>query len=168
MHGRNYDKKEKIQKVIEKGFGLDIVDWEHARARVSDAKRDYIFEIVMKGIELSQVTLVLFTDDEEVEMRSKFLDKSDKLEISFKDRRKRRRQARPNVYIEAGYALGVRPNRTIFLEWPDDLSVFSSPSDFQGIHVIKYNDTPESRKILKNRLECARCLLNLDPGWDKI
>jgi predicted nucleotide-binding protein len=151
VHGRNLDKKKKLINLLEKGFGLNVVKWEDARERITTS-RDYVYEIVMAGIEMSHLTIVLFTDDEIVQLRDKFKNADDR-GIGIE-----RRQSRSNVYIEAGYAFGVRPRRTIFVEWPDKGKFdFTAPSDFGGVHVVKFDGKENSRAILKNRLECARC-----------
>ena len=160
VHGRNHTLKNKVQRLLTDGFGLEVVGWEDASDRVKTT-RPYIYEIVMAGIELSHLTLVLFSDDEKVELREKFKsapEKSDKRE---------RRQARANVFIEAGYAMGVRPRRTLFLEWTENPKVtFDIPSDFAGIHSIRFNESAEKRDVLRRRLESARCLLKVKAGWD--
>lgn len=161
VHGRNHNKRDKITKLLKDYFRLEIVQWEDARERAQSV-RNYIYDIVMKGIEMSHLTLVLFTDDEEVELRNKLCgpDDHERRTINMK-----RRQSRSNVYIEAGYAMGIRPNRTIFIEWPDRVKYFESPSDFAGMHTIRYKDTPEDRETLKRRLEAARCKFEPKRGW---
>lgn len=161
IHGRHDTKLNKLVKLLTQGFGLEVVKLEEAR-RNAQSPRDYIFDIVLSGIEISHVSIALFTDDELVELRKKFRTVED-LDESLK--RTKRRQARPNVYIEAGYAIGVRPKRTIFLEWPDRQKYFVAPSDFQGIHSIRFDDSPEARTVLKDRLEDARCRLSPVKNW---
>lgn len=161
VHGRNQDKERKIRKLLTRGFGLEVVDWEDAR-RNARSQRDYIFDIVLSGIQMSHATLALFRDDEVVELRKKFR-AIDDIDGALKG--EKRRQSRPNVYIEAGYAIGVRPKRTIFVEWPDRKKYFVSPSDFQGIHALRFENTPEGREALRSRLEDARCRLSLASNW---
>jgi len=157
VHGRNTDKSNKIAHLLEKVFGLEVIRWEEAQRRIGGRK--YILDTVIAGIEMSHMTLVLFTDDEDVTLIKKYRESESES--------KRSRQARANVYIEAGYAIGVRPNRTLFVEWPDNYSGFRSPSDFAGIHVVKYSDTSKGRTELLMRLRNARCVVNLTHGWQK-
>jgi predicted nucleotide-binding protein len=160
VHGRNHKRKDGLVKLLTKGFGLEVVGWEDARERAS-SRRDYIFEIVMKGIEMSHVTVVLFTDDELVELKKSLQSPADK------GSSQERRQARANVYIEAGYAMGVRPGRTIFVEWPmKGRFDFTSPSDFSGLHTIRFNGDKGSKAVLKRRLEAARCTLTAAADWE--
>ena len=163
VHGRNGKKNSKIIKLLKEQFRLQIVDWETARENANNP-RNYIYDIVMQGIAMSHLTLVVFTDDEEVILRKPFIKKDDH-ENTIKTIN--RRQSRANVYIEAGYAMGKRPKRTIFLEWPDREKFFGTPSDFAGMHTIRYDDTDKSREVLKKRLESARCIIKPKRGWQK-
>ena len=159
VHGRNVAKRDQITTLLERGFGLDVTSWEEARESDPGGK-NMIWDIVLQGINMSHLTLVLFTDDENVELKEGLISELSEDTI--------RTQSRPNVFIEAGYAMGIRPLRTIFLEWVDDNSLFGQASDFSGMHLLKYNDTVDSREILKNRLEAARCLLKINRNWKKI
>ena len=157
VHGRHRAKNRKIRTFLRDALGLRIVEFEDARERVKT--RDFIFEIVLAGIEASQATVVLFTDEERVELSRSFRRAGELV---------KRRQARPNVYIEAGYAFGVRPRRTVLVEWPASWRGYESPSDLGGIHTVRFKDTFEGRKLLRRRLEAARCRLTLDPKWHSI
>jgi predicted nucleotide-binding protein len=160
VHGRNHKLRDKVHRLLTEGFGLEVVGWEDARDRVKTT-RPYIYEIVMAGIELSHLTLVLFSDDEQVVLKNKFKSGSEKAD------KRERRQARANVFIEAGYAMGVRPRRTLFLEWPENTRVeFETPSDFSGIHSIRFDESASKRDVLRRRLESARCLLTVNTKWD--
>jgi predicted nucleotide-binding protein len=163
VHGRNSLKTNQMESLLHKAYGLEVVNWE-AAVEATPGGRNYNYEIVLKGIELSHVTVVLFTDDEVVSLRKKYR-VNPKEDVNSFDDKNARRQARSNVYIEAGYAIGVRPKRTIFVEWPDRAAGFDSPSDFDGMNVIRYADTPEGREKLRSRLEAARCVMKLHKQW---
>jgi len=155
VHGRHRTKNTRMRALLHDLLGLGIVEWEDARERV--AGRDYIYEIVLRGMEMSHATVVLFTDEEEVRL-NKSLRRAGESEP--------RRQSRPNVYIEAGYAFGVRPKRTLLVEWPRSPRNFATPSDFSGVHTVRFEDTPRGRRVLRARLESARCLLNPVADWE--
>ncbi len=161
VHGRNKRKNQKIRTFLREGMGLNIIEWEDARKQ---SQSPYIYDIVVQGIDMSQATVVLFTDDEEVHLRKEFYDKKDP-EDALNDRGRNRRQSRSNVYIEAGYAEGLRPNRTIFVEWPDNSRDFSHPTDFAGNHCIRFKDDEQTRDVLKQRLEAAHCILAPHKKW---
>ena len=149
VHGRHAKKVSRLTNVLKKNFGLDIVDMEKAREAVVSGP-GYIFEIVLRGIQMSHATVVLFTDDESTSLNPKLVQKGERRNV---------RRARPNVYIEAGYAMGVRPKRTIFVEWMDEPNQYVGPSDFDGIHTLQFRDTPQGYRALQQRLEAARCTL---------
>lgn len=160
VHGRNHKLRDKVHRLLTEGFGLEVVGWEDARERIR-TERSYIYEIVMSGIEMSHLTLVLFSDDEQIVLRNKFKSGQEKVD------KRERRQARANVFIEAGYAMGVRPRRTLFLEWPENTKVhFETPSDFAGIHSIRFDESASKREVLRRRLESARCLLTVKADWE--
>jgi len=165
VSGRNSKKNRIISNILRKCFGLKIINWnmaiKFASAKIPDPK-NYIFDIVLAGIENSYLTIVLFTDDEKVELRNEFWNKEEKRNPT---KSVIGSQSRKNVYIEAGYALGKRPNRTLFIEWPDDPANFLSASDFEGIYVLRYDDTPTSRYNLKERLLNVRADLKLASKW---
>jgi hypothetical protein len=49
-------------------------------------------------------------------------------------------------YGGAGYAIGKRPKKTVFLEWVDERRKFESPSDFAGVNVVRFDGGEESRR----------------------
>ena len=62
-------------------------------------------------------------------------------------------QARPNVLLEAGMALGLHRDRTIIVE----LGTLRGLSDLAGRHTVRIDNTPEKRSELANRLKNAGC-----------
>lgn len=78
------------------GLGLAIVDFSAASAGPTTS--GYIWEIVRHGIQKFHATVVLFTDEESVDLGRSFRKPGDAVQ---------HRQARPNVYIEAAFAMGL-------------------------------------------------------------
>jgi hypothetical protein len=109
---------------------------------------------------MSHATVVLFTDDETVRLRPQLVKKSDP-----DSERDEQHQARPNVYIEAGYARGLRQKGTVFVDWPDAPKLFRPASDFQGVHAVRFDGGLQSRKVLSLRLQDARCLVTEKRDW---
>jgi hypothetical protein len=68
-----------------------------------------------------------------------------------------RGQARPNVFYEAGMAMGRFPNRTIFVE----AGTMRPASDLEGIHAVRLGEGPECRRDLAKRLEDAGCEVDI-------
>lgn len=151
--GRNEPKNVALRRVLEEDFGLRVVNMEDAGAATTNR---HVFDIVLQGIEMSHATIVLFTDDETVSLREGYVLSGDRASHE-------RRQPRGNVLIEAGYALGKRPRRTIFVEWADDPGKLEWSSDFGGVHYLKFGDSIEHKRALYDRLVAARCQLSTRP-----
>ncbi len=163
VSGRDVGKNIAMERLLRDGFGLDVISWEDARERVT-ARSDVNWEIALRGIEMSHATVVLFTDEERVALEQSMQQPGDPEHGGLQ-----RRQARPNVYIEAGYAYGLRPKRTIFVEWPRAGAVITAPSDFAGVHVVRFDGSVSTRATLKRRLEAARCLIETDDvDWQSL
>ncbi|MCK9390688.1 MAG: nucleotide-binding protein [Syntrophales bacterium] len=166
VHGRDNNKANALKNVMNEGFGLEVLPFESTHA-LTNEPRKYIYELVLAGIQNTHVTIVLFSDDEEVELRNQFVEEGDfeKVRSNANDKR---RQSRGNVLIEAGYAFGIRPNRTIFLKWSDPIAHFDLPTDFAGSHYLQYDNSPEAREKLKDRLINCRCHVTTSRNWKNI
>lgn len=153
VHGR-HDKKVKWITDYLKLLSVDVLPFAAAKTL---APRKYVFDIVLKGIEETAATVVLFTDEVEISLRPQFRSEPGDERI--------RGASRPNVYIEAGYAAGLRPGRTVFVEWPDDEARFERPSDFAGIHAIRVKHQKTLRSDLRRELEESRVNVVLKKNW---
>ena len=120
-------------------IGLQPREWGQQVASTESAS-PYIGEVLERAFEDAQAVVVLFTPDESVTA----MDGS------------KRRQARPNVFIEAGMALVTHPERTVLiaLGHPD------LPSDLAGRHYIRLNGTTGPLNQLANRLQTAGCAVD--------
>ena len=154
VQGRNESKNAKLANFIKNGLKLDIVDWETARLNAVD---NSIWSIVKNGINQSWATIVFFTDDETVQLKETLAKKETEKRIA--------EQSRPNVFIEAGYSFGKRPQRTIFMYWHDSDERIREASDFSGNFNIYYDEGQKWRHVIKNSLEKARCKLNPSRNW---
>src|SRR4029077_13805522 len=96
---------------------------------------------------MAQAVVVLLTPDEEVQLRRELCadDEEVKRETAF--------HPRANVQIEAGMALARSESRTILVQ-VGDLRI---PSDLQGRHIVKLDDSAEKRNELAQRLKTAGC-----------
>lgn len=145
VHGRDNDANEGMRAFLE-SLGLRVVEWSEAK---KDAKGQspYVIEIVKKAIK-NKAVLVLLTPDEVTFLRNWFVtDKEDSEPAA---------QSRPNVLFEAGLALGANPHHTVIVV----MGSARIPSDLLGLHIEKFDGSPEKRQALADELKKAGCNIN--------
>jgi predicted nucleotide-binding protein len=133
-----------------RAIDLRPLEWTELVGSVN-AGAPYIGEVLDAAFAQAQAVVVLATPDDVTHLRSDLLPEGDP-----DDEGTRRGQARPNVYFEAGMALGRFPTRTILTE----LGTLRAASDLGGRHAVRLNNDPACRKDLAQRLEKAGCLVN--------
>ncbi len=99
-----------------------------------------------------QAVVVLMTPDDEARLREAYQGRDERAEET-----ELTPQPRPNVLIEAGMALGLFPERTVIVE----LGRLRPASDIGGRHVIRMANSIEKRQELAQRLQTAKCTVNL-------
>lgn len=161
VYGRNRKKNTSIKNMLTNNFGLKVMSFHDAKIMTKGNK--VIFDIFMTATTKTYASIILFTDDEEVELRKEYVEEDDY--ENSKSKEKKRRQSRPNVYVEAGFLMGTKPFTTAIVDWPDDKESFSRPSDFDGMYYYKFDDTIQKREEIKNWLEYIGCNLKLHPNW---
>jgi hypothetical protein len=118
-------------------------------SRVGEALFTFLRAIDLHPLEWTQ--LVGSTPDDVSYLRQDLIPKGDPENEAVP-----RGQARPNVFYEAGMAMGRFPTRTIFVE----AGTMRPASDLGGMHAVRMDEGPECRKDLANRLEAAGCQVN--------
>ena len=113
----------------------------------------YIGEVLDAAFSQAQAVVVLSTPDDVAYLRRDLVPDGDP-----ENEAAPRGQARPNVFYEAGMAIGRFPTRTIFVE----VGTMRSASDLGGIHAVRMNEGPACRRDLAKRLEDAGCEVNTD------
>lgn len=108
----------------------------------------YIGQVLDEAFAQAQAVVVLSTPDDIAFLRPELVPEDDP-----EDEAVPMGQARPNVFYEAGMAIGRFPTRTIFVE----VGTMRSASDLSGIHAVRMDDGPECRRDLAQRLENAGC-----------
>lgn len=111
----------------------------------------YIGEVLDAAFSEAQAVVVLSTPDDVAYLRHDLVPSGDPENEAIP-----RGQARPNVFYEAGMAMGRFPTRTIFVE----VGTMRSASDLGGIHAVRMDEGPECRRDLVKRLEDAGCEVN--------
>ena len=113
----------------------------------------YIGQVLDAAFAQCQAVVVLSTPDDIARLRGDLIPDGDPENESVAQG-----QARPNVFYEAGMAIGRFPTRTVFSE----VGTLRAASDLSGIHAVRLNEGPECRKDLAKRLEDAGCEVNTD------
>ena len=130
-----------------RAIGLKPIEWSEA-VRATGRPAPYIGDILDAAFSQAQAVLVLLTPDEEVQLRSEFVQAGDPPhEVKFSG------QARLNVLFEAGMAMGRDPERTVLVE----IGVLRPFSDIAGLHVVRFDGSTQRRQDLAQRLEAAGC-----------
>ncbi len=156
VHGRNGKIKRSMFSFL-RSIGLNPIEWDIAR-NMTGKTTPYTGEILDVVFSTAQAVIVLITPDDEAKLKDEFITTNDKeYEMNLTP------QARPNVIYEAGMAMGRCPDRTILIEFGDNLRPFS---DITGMNVIKMIDSPEKRNSLINTLKTAGLDIDIDGKVD--
>lgn len=150
VHGRDHDARDAVARIL-KAYGTDVWDWTIARQRTRKPSPTTL-DVIRKSISDATAVAVLLTPDETV-----------RLDVANGDEDQTfRRQARPNVLFEAGWAMAKKSDKTVFIR----LGPVDMLSDIDGINYVSLDDTVETREDLRLRLIDAGCrLLDTDKDW---
>jgi hypothetical protein len=144
VHGRDHSVAASMRDFL-RAVGLRVVEWEDAVAATGDPN-PYVGDVVAAGLALADGVVVLLTPDDLVRLRPELVEPHD-----GDDERQERGQARANVIYEAGMAMALAPNRTVFVA-VGDVKVYS---DMSGRHLVRFNGSAVSRQRLIGRLKIA-------------
>ena len=117
-------------------LGLQPREWSQLIQRSGSAS-PYIGQVLEQAFRDAQAVVAFFTPDERVQGTDGAW----------------RRQARPNVLVEAGMALITHPDRTVFIT----LGHPGLPSDLAGRHYIQLDGTQGALNDVANGLKNAGC-----------
>jgi len=158
VHGRNPLARESMFQFL-RAIGLKPIEWSQATT-MSGKGAPFISEILEVAFSNAQAVVVLITGDDEAKLRNDYLRNSDPIfEKVFTP------QARPNVLFEAGMAFGYHPDRTILVEIGETRPF----SDIAGRHIIRINNSSESRQDLAQRLKNAGCVVDISgTDWHNV
>lgn len=150
VHGRNLVLRDAMFLFL-RSIELQPIEWSSAIA-ATGKPTPYVGEILECAFRMAQAFVILFTPDDEGQLREEYREMTDPPhETSLVP------QARLNVVFEAGMAIGQHPDRTVLVE-VGSLRPFS---DIDGLHVVRMDDSSQRRQELANRLKSAGCLVNL-------
>ena len=144
VHGRNLAARDELIKFL-KHLDARPISWTQA-ANAVDSPLEYTRDIIEAGMNMAQAIVVLFSPDDEARLKEQFIEPQD-----GPHERDVTGQARQNVTLEAGMALGMAPDRTIFVRIGRTREI----SDIAGINWISLQDDWDSRERLANALKKA-------------
>ena len=150
VYGRNHAARKAMFEFL-RSIGLQPMEWSELLA-ATGAAAPYIGQVLERGFTLAQAVIILFTPDDEGQLR-KAMRKED--EPPWEDALTP--QARLNVIFEAGMAFATHPNQTVMVE----LGQLRPFSDIAGRQVIRLDNRSQRRQELAHRLELAGCRVNL-------
>lgn len=151
VHGRDSAAKDSLFALL-RALDLRPLEWTEL-IRVTGSAAPSNRNVVEQLFALAQAVVVLATPDDEVRLHPDLVPNPDSRgEGSMVC------QPRANVLLEAGMALALHPDRTVFVE----VGVCRLPSDLDGTNVVRLDGTVPPLHDLAQRLESAGCEVSRD------
>ncbi len=135
-----------------RAIDLRPLEWT-ALVGAANSGAPYIGQVLDAAFAQAQAVVVLSTPDDIAYLRPELVPDEDPEQEAVP-----MGQARPNVFYEAGMAMGRFPTRTIFI----DVGAMRLASDLGGIHVVRMDEGSTCRRDLAQRLERAGCEVNTE------
>lgn len=146
VHGRDGAARRSIFDFL-RALGLAPQEWGELVAATGSAA-PYIGQVLDRAFAEAAAVVVLFTPDDEARLRAELQSVSEP-----EHERELTPQARPNVLLEAGMALGIHPDRTVLVE----LGRLRPFSDIYGRHVVRLDGSERPLRDITARLRTAGC-----------
>jgi predicted nucleotide-binding protein len=144
VHGRNEALRRDLFSFL-RAVGLEPIEWQEA-IELTGVGSPYVGQILDAAFARAVAVVVLFTPDDEARLKREFLQDRDKA-----DERNLTGQARPNVLLEAGMALGRNANSTVLVQVGEMRGI----SDIAGRHIVHLTNDVASRQQLLVKLANA-------------
>ncbi|WP_433382849.1 TIR domain-containing protein [Actinoplanes sp. CA-142083] len=146
IHGRDIEARDALFDFL-RALGLKPQEWEHL-VRATGKGAPSLAEVVTRAVREAQAVVALLTPDDVVRLHPELRDGSD-----TEDERSAGCQARPNVFLELGMALGLLPDHTIILE----VGGMRRTADLAGLNYVTVDPTLTWRNKVAERLRTAGC-----------
>lgn len=154
VYGRNTEVNRAMFSFL-RSLNLNPLEWNDL-IRLTGQGSPYIGDVLEVGFKVAQAAIVLFTPDDEAQLRQQYRSRNEQsYEVTLTP------QPRPNVILEAGMALGIAPKRTILVEFENLRPI----SDLLGRHLIRMNNNHDRRNDLAQRLQTAGCDVKFTGNW---
>lgn len=148
VHGRNTAARDELAKFL-RHLDAKPITWTQAAADTAKTSPTTM-EIINAGMAKAQAIVVIFTPDDQAQLKSAFVQATDEPHET-----QLTGQARQNVILEAGMALGAAPERTVLVRLGQTRKI----SDIDGINWIDLGDAWENRDRLRAALDNANVTL---------
>lgn len=149
IHGQNIAARKAVDQFL-RVLGLQPIDFDQLSSSLGGTPT--IGDIVRAGLEQGQGIVALFTPDEFSALRPEYRGSNQpSTEVM-------RWLSRPNVIFEAGMAYGMAPERTVLVTLGTDVTLFS---DVAGIHLVKLDNSFQSRGRFRQKLIGMKCEIDL-------
>lgn len=144
VHGRDRPARDAMFAFL-RSVDLHPIEWERA-VQATASGTPYTLDVVKKAFELARAVVVLFTPDDEAQLREHLRMSRDRpFESELTS------QPRPNVLVEAGMALASHAARTILVE----IGSIRPMSDLEGLNTVRMDNSAESRHRFVLRLQAV-------------
>jgi predicted nucleotide-binding protein len=147
VHGRWHDAVEAMREFLG-ALDLKVVEWEQAVQGTGKAS-PYIGEVLDAGFAVAHAAVVLMTPDDVACLHPQLLPSSSEPEPLIG-------QPRPNVIFEAGMAWQQFRDHTLLVE----LGHLRGFSDLDGVHTVRLDGSPQSRRAVASRLKTIGCAVD--------
>lgn len=148
VHGRDEPLRRSMFEFL-RSINLNPLEWDHA---IDEAREGnpYVGEVLDRVMQKAEAIVVLFSPDDLAQLKDHFVKPGERSSEG-----KAQGQPRPNVLFEAGLALGAYPDKTVMVQ----VGKVKTFSDIIGRHMMRLNDSTESRNSFINRL-ARKCQVN--------
>jgi predicted nucleotide-binding protein len=143
IYGRDEAVRRSIFQLL-RALGLNPLEWGEL-VKLTGKASPHVWEVLDVAFTQTQIVIVVFTPDEKCELREQLRTEPDDFSPTH--------QPRPNVLIEAGIALAKNEDRTLLVHVGNIRAI----SDLSGRHVLRLNNSSESRNDFAERLQTAGC-----------
>ncbi|RJO61704.1 hypothetical protein C4544_02010 [candidate division WS5 bacterium] len=158
VHGRNIKLRKAMFDFL-KAIGLEPMDWDTLR-KLTGQGAPTTLDVVRTGMSKAYAILVIWSPEERVHLLPSFWGTHTR-----NSDRKYYNQPRPNVILEAGMAISLKPDKVIFVH----LGEVRDVSDLDGLNVIKWDNDLIDRNALMRSLESIGCNVQLsDDSWKSV
>ncbi len=148
VHGRNTAARDELAKFL-RHLDARPITWTDA-ASYTAKPSPTTMEIINAGMARAQAIVVIFTPDDQAKLKDAFIKADDGIHET-----QLTGQARQNVILEAGMALGAAPERTVLVRLGQTRAI----SDIDGINWIDLGDSWNDRDRLRVALINANVTL---------